>query len=308
MSQEPQLIATGAPSDPPSGLTYPLALRLRGSSPFQAVFGILVAFSAFALLVPLFSELVLRVAHLVRGGGDYAAYRQQAGAYELAEGPAAGHLALALLIPVSILIVRYIHGVRPRWLFSVQPGLRWRYLAIMLVVAALALNGVLWLSFLAKGAPVFHGGQDGWLTFLLVVAVTSPLQTAAEEVFFRGYLLQAIGSASGRTWVGVVGSAVLFALLHGVQNPALFAHRLAFGLIAGALVVVTGGLEAGIAAHVVNNIAAYAYAMFTTSVAELRAITALSWADAGWDILGFLTVALLAILLARRLRMAAATP
>ena len=294
-------------ADPPAGLTYPLALRAPGSSPMQSVLGILAAFSGFALVVPLFNEMVLRIGHLIRGG-DFAAYRESAMSYALPDGPAAGHLALALLIPISILIVRYLHGVRPRWLASVQPGLRWRYLLIMLVVSAVVLNGVLWLSFVGKGLPVFHDGQEGWVSFLLVVALTSPLQAAAEEVFFRGYLLQAIGSATGRTWVGVVGSAVLFALLHGVQNPALFAHRLAFGLIAGALVVLTGGLEAGIAAHVVNNVAAYAYAMFTTSVAELRAVTSLSWADAAWDIAAFAAVALAAYLLARRLRLATLTP
>ena len=308
MSEAPRLVALGEASDPPSRLTYPLALRAPGSSPFQSVFGVLLAFSAFALAVPLTAEVVYRIAFLLRGGGDYAAYRAEAASYQLAEGPAAGHLGLAMLIPASILIVRFVHGVRPRWLASVQPGVRWRYLLIMVVVAAVSLNGVLWLSFLAKGVPAFHDGQAGWLSFLLVIIMTSPLQAAAEEVFFRGYVLQALGSATGNTWVGVVGSSLLFALLHGVQNPALFAHRLAFGLIAGALVVLTGGLEAGIAAHIVNNVAAYAYAMFTTSVAELRAVTELTWSDAAWDIAAFLVTAFLAWLIARRMRLATLTP
>lgn len=308
MSEAPRLVALDGAQDPPSGLTYPLALRVPGSSPFQSVFGILVAFSAFALLVPLTAEVVYRVAFLLRGGGEFDAYREQAASYHLPEGPAGGHLGLALLIPVSILVVRWVHGVRPRWLASVQPGMRWRYLLIMLVVSVVGLNGVLWLSFLAKGVPEFGDGQPGWLGFLMVIVLTSPLQAAAEEVFFRGYVLQAMGSASGNAWVGVVGSSVLFALLHGVQNPALFAHRLAFGLIAGTLVVVTGGLEAGIAAHVVNNVAAYVYAMFTSSIAELRAVTELTWADAAWDIAGFAAVGALAWLLAKRMRLATLTP
>ena len=92
------------------------------------------------------------------------------------------------------------------------------------------------------------------------------------------------------------------------QNPALFAHRLAFGLIAGALVVVTGGLEAGIAAHIVNNIAAYVYAMFSTSVAELKKVTAITWADAAWDIAGFAAFAAAAWWVGTRLRLATRTP
>ncbi len=54
-------------------------------------------------------------------------------------------------------------------------------------------------------------------------------------------------------WAGVVGSALIFALLHPSPTPASFVYPLGFGLIVGWLTVKTGGLEAGIAAHVVNN-------------------------------------------------------
>lgn len=307
MSQPLVFPNTREPADPPAGLSYPLALRRDGSTPMLAVLGVLAGFSGFAVLVPLGAQLVLRIGHAIRGG-DWVEYQARANAYQLPEGPMAGNLALALLIPISILIVRYVHGVRPRWLASVQPGMRWRYLVLAIGIAVIALNAVLWASFAAKGWPQFHDGQPGWVGFLVLMLFSSPLQAAAEEVFFRGYVLQAIGSATGRTWVGVVGSAVLFALLHGAQNPALFAHRLAFGLLAGALVVATGGLEAGIAAHVVNNVMAYGYAMFTTSIAELKAVRSISWADAGWDILGFAVFDCAAWWLGRRLRLATRTP
>ena len=173
MSLAPQLALVGEPQDPPSGLTYPLALRRPGFSGFTALFGALVAFIGFALVVPLVSALVLRVGFLLRGGGDFEAYSAAASAYELPEGPAAGHLALAALIPVCILLVRYVHGIPPRWLASVQPGLRWRYLAMSLVVAAVLLNAVTWASFALGEMPVFHGGQQGWAGFLVMVAVTS---------------------------------------------------------------------------------------------------------------------------------------
>ena len=70
----------------------------------------------------------------------------------------------------------------------------------------------------------------------------------------------------------MVVSSVVFALLHGTQNLPLFVDRLAFGLLAAVLVWRTGGLEAGIAAHVINNVFAYSVAGLTTSVAALKAI------------------------------------
>lgn len=292
-------------ADPQPGVSFPLALPRE---PVQGVLGAMAAFLAFAILVPLVAQAVTGIGFVAGGGGDWEAFRAAAGEYRLPVGPAASNLALAMLIPVSLLIVRFVHGVRPRWAFSVQPGMRWRYWLIAFVVAAVVLNAMLWLRFLVLRMPAFHLGQDGWAWFAVAVVLTSPLQAAAEEVFFRGYLLQAIGSGTGSAWAGVVGSAVIFALLHGVQNPALFAHRLAFGLIAGALVVVTGGLEAGIAAHIVNNLGAYGYALFTSSLAELKAVSAIGWADAAFDIAAFALFAAIAWWIGRRLNLATTTP
>ena len=140
-----------------------------------------------------------------------------------------------------------------------------------LVIAVVSLNGVLLLSTLID-EPLRFSPQPGFWGFLVVIVLTSPLQAMAEEIFFRGYLMQALGSLVAQPWFGVVVSALVFALLHGLQNPPLFVARLAFGLLAGVLVWRTGGLEAGIAAHVVNNVCAYTIAGLTTSIATLKAV------------------------------------
>ncbi len=48
--------------------------------------------------------------------------------------------------------------------------------------------------------------------------------------------------------------AVIFAALHGWGTPWGFADLTVFGLVTGVLAVRTGGLEAGIALHVCNNL------------------------------------------------------
>ena len=305
-AEAPTLLHHGAPDEPPSGLTHPLALRPVPL--FRGVFGVLLAFVGFALVVPLTSELVLRAGYALRGGGDYATYRLLARTYAVPEGLLAGLLGLAVLTPVVWFLVRHVHGRAMRWTWSVQPGLRWRYLLAVLLVAFVVLNGMLWLGFVFDGGPRVNAGQPDAEWFLLVVVFVSPLQALAEEVFFRGYLQQAIGSMAGRAWLGILGSSLVFALLHGLQNPALFTHRFAFGIVAGTLVLVTGGLEAGIAAHVVNNLGAFGYAIFTTSVAEVRAVQEITWAKASWDILSFATFAVIAWWVGRRMQLARTTP
>jgi hypothetical protein len=101
-----------------------------------------------------------------------------------------------------------------------------------------------------------------------------------EEFAFRGYLLQAFGALSRRPWVAVLVSALLFALAHGVQNVPLFADRLSFGLLAGYLVVRTGGLEASIALHIWNNLVSFGLALGLGDIDKVFNVESISW----WNI------------------------
>lgn len=290
-------------------VSYPLVLDDGPEgSPMRPILGVLVGVVSFALLVPLIAQLVLMLTWVLRGQPPFDEYRASALAYVLPEGLVASHLALGSLLVVAVLLVRLLHGRNPEFLASVQPGMRWRYLLICLVVALVVINGVLWISFLVLERPAFQPAQPGWWTFLAAILLFAPLQAAAEEFFFRGYVLQAFGSAFRNPWVGIFASAVLFAMFHGTQNPALFAHRLGFGLLAGWLVWRTGGLEAAIAAHIVNNLFAFGYGIFTGGIAATKAVTEVGWDKAAFDILGFGLFVACAWWVGRRMNVATTTP
>lgn len=185
------------------------------------------------------------------------------------------NLGLAALIPISMAAVWAGHGWRPRWTSSVVGRLRWRWMA----TAALVSLVVLLLGSLALWA------LDGWpagngtdvVLLLLVVVLTTPLQAAGEEYFFRGWMSQAVGSLFARAATGAVlgalVSGVLFALAHGGQNLWLFLDRLAFGLLASYLVWRTGGLEAAIAAHAVNNLVVLIPTILTGGLEDALTVT-----------------------------------
>ena len=288
---------------PGSGLRYPVALR--GEDPVKLMMGLSGAFLAF-LLTGLLAQAVLRVSWFLRGQPDFREYQSLALAYELPDGTLASHLGIAGLLLFVLLIHRYWHGRKAIWVISVQPGGRWRYLLICFVVAAAVLNVVMWL--MRGGNTAWQASQPDWAIYLALILITSPLQAAAEEFFFRGYLQQAIGSLAGRAWVGVACSSLVFAIFHGDQNVALFAHRLGFGLIAGTLVWATGGLEAAIAVHVANNVFAFGYALFTGGVATLKATSAISWEAACSDLASFAVFGALAWWIGRRMHVATLTP
>jgi membrane protease YdiL (CAAX protease family) len=288
---------------PPDGATYPQILRGESYVWWRSVAGAVFGISLFLLVTMVVSQALVMLSWATTAGNEpYRDYFAKAFAFETPLGMLAVNLGLATLIPIAWVLMAMLHQMQPRWLSSVQPRIRWRYLFVCLAIAAVVLNGVMLLS-TTVGEPLSFHPQNGFWGFLVVIVLTSPIQAAAEEIFFRGYLLQALGSLVPRAWFGVVVSSVVFAFLHGSQNLPLFIDRLAFALLAGLLVWRTGGLEAGIAAHVINNVFAYVFAGLTTSVAAIKGITGISWANAAFEVGGFAIFAVLAYVLSRLMKL-----
>ena len=70
----------------------------------------------------------------------------------------------------------------------------------------------------------------------------------------------------------------------------------------------TGGLEAAIGAHVINNVMAFSYAGLYSTIAEVKVTQTIDWGDLAWDLGGFGVFTVLALLLGRRLGLAVTTP
>jgi hypothetical protein len=171
------------------------------------------------------------------------------------------NLSLIVAIPIIWLCWLVPHGLRIGWSSSVLGRLRWR-LFLPWTWRALASLGVavaasLLIAVAATGIDV-TGPVSSFPWMLLVVLATTPLQAAAEEYVFRGYLSQTIAGWIGRPRVGAavagVVSAALFSAAHGPPDVQTFLYRFAIGLALSAAVWLTGGLEASIALHAVNNV------------------------------------------------------
>ncbi len=294
----------------PSGVRYDEILVGGTDRPkLRSAGGVMVAVLAFFVFAQLVSQLMAGLGWLLlRPSGEYRDWLRAVGRFEVPWGMLSGHLALATLIPISLGAVLFLHRRRPQWLASVRPWFRWRYLALSMVLAFVLFNAMLFLQHLGQPFPTLRPQPDYWV-FLVLILLTSPVQAAAEEFFFRGYMLQSFHTLAPRSpWFGVICSAALFALFHGTQNLPLFLDRFAFGVLVGVLVVRTGGLEAAIGAHVVNNLMAFSYAGLYSTIAEVKATQVIGWIDLVWDLGGFGVFTLLALLLGRRLQLAVTTP
>jgi membrane protease YdiL (CAAX protease family) len=177
------------------------------------------------------------------------------------------NLSLIVAIPVVWLAWVTAHGMPRGWSSSVLARLRWRLVLPYSLLALGTLGAGIGLSVLAGflfGNEQATGPDSsfGWL--LLVVVLTTPLQSAAEEYLFRGYLSQSIGAWVRHPVVGPVLAAVvtaaLFSAAHVPGDWPTFLDRFAFGLAASAVVWWTGGLEAAIVLHAANNVLVFVLA------------------------------------------------
>ncbi|MGH8929339.1 MAG: lysostaphin resistance A-like protein [Egibacteraceae bacterium] len=192
---------------------------------------------------------------------------------------AVGLLAIAGALPATLLVTRWVQWRPASTLSSVQGRLRRRWLTWCAGAAVLYLIPLSAVMF-AMPAEFSGAGEEltwvGWQRFAvpaLIVLLLAPLQATAEEYVFRGWLLQGIGTYLRSPWPAVAGSSVLFALLHGGSAWA-FVYYALFGAVLAALTVRTGGLEAGIALHVVNNTVLFLAVAATTGLDLSGVLTA----------------------------------
>ncbi|MDA3642596.1 CPBP family intramembrane metalloprotease [Saccharopolyspora indica] len=167
-----------------------------------------------------------------------------------------GFAAIGALLPLIALTVRWIGKRRPGSVSSVAGRLRWGWLLHCLGWALLAIG-------LAIGADLLRGADwdaaawPGWPTFFAVLVLALaliPFQAAAEEYLCRGWLVQTISSWTRTPWPGVVISSLVFTGLHDHTEPWVLGEMFLFAIALCWLTLRTGGLEAAIALHVVNNV------------------------------------------------------
>ena len=287
-----------------AGVEYHRVHELGRPGVWRPIVGVLLLGLLTFVVGPFLLTLPV-VAWALAQGGDWQEHLRTALDTEHVSPFALGFLnvVLACGIGYAFLVTWWLHRLRPGWITSVLPRMRWRFFAIGLGLSVVALIATLIVGALlpagsANDSTEISGELNAFTSttrdFLLVVLFLTPFQAAGEEYVFRGYLTQAFGGIFHSRVVAVVVPAVLFALAHGAQSAPIFVDRLAFGLVAGALVILTGGLEAGIAMHVLNNFAAFGLALAYGDMSEALNPTGGSW----WSLPATLTQSLLYLWLA----------
>lgn len=173
---------------------------------------------------------------------------------------AAYHVALMALVPL-------VHRRGYRSLFGPTYRLNPRqYLYGMLAIvgimaAAMVLEFFVEILLPTEWLPTYRFNPfDPWVYWLVPFIVLIFVQTLAEEVLFRGYLLQQLRARFTSPLIWAVLPSLIFGALHydaatfGVNTWAYIANTTFVGVIASYVTIRTGNLGAAAGLHFMNNL------------------------------------------------------
>lgn len=228
--------------------------------------GLLIAGIYFVLLL-IVSFALLAFAVMLRVPYDYLTDLQRIYA-NVFKTPLVFIALLITIIPVipAIFIARLITNFKPLGLIhSIAGRMRWSYLSVFLGFGFL-IFGLYSVGFAALDGSLttqnsVHPLNSGmfWLYIVLILLIV-PFQCYAEELLFRGYLMQTLGRWLKNPAWAIIIPAPIFMVLHGYGLWGLLSV-LTMALIAGFLCWYTGGLEAGIGLHIANNVSIFIFGL-----------------------------------------------
>ena len=218
-------------------------------------FAFILGVVATGLMVEALLALGVDLMHPEAAGGPPRLIRS--GLYVLEISLALGAAALGALIAAARIFQRPIQSwvtasARFRWgQLAMGFGLGLAGAAVLSQIAGLIHGG----ASLGDGAPILDTAAAPQVRLIYVVACAAGFLLAAwaEEAVFRGYVLQQAQALTGKPYLAILISGLLFSLIHLEFSPYALVARAIIGAAFAWTAIRLGGLEFAIGAHLANN-------------------------------------------------------
>ncbi|MBN1427451.1 MAG: CPBP family intramembrane metalloprotease [Anaerolineae bacterium] len=166
-----------------------------------------------------------------------------------------------------VLVVWLAHGRSPKSLITPFNRIDWHRVGLAFVIWMAVVALISMVEFLIWPDTFRFSCQPGrYLAFLFVPLIFTPIQIAAEELFFRGYILQGMGLLTRNRLLLIGISSLLFLLPH-LGNPEFYLGEnvwsnciltglgiLVFGVLLAWATLKDQTLEAALGLHAANNL------------------------------------------------------
>lgn len=169
---------------------------------------------------------------------------------------AVGLLAVALT-------VRWLHRQSLTSLTTSRPRIDWKRIGFAFLLWTFVSTLFILLDiYLSPDDYEFNFNATPFLILLIIAVLFIPLQTSFEEYYMRAYLMQGIGIMSGKKWIPLLFTSLIFGLLH-IFNPevdklgyGIMFFYMGTGLFLGIMTLMDDGIELALGFHAANNLTA----------------------------------------------------
>ncbi len=208
------------------------------------------------------------------------------------------------VILVIWLALRFLHRRPFKSLIAPTGRFRWRLLltsAFFWLVLCGLLDGV--LALLQPGNYRWTFEPRAFFSFLPFALLLTPIQISAEELLFRGYLIQGIGTRARSVWLPLLIPAAFFTLLH-LGNPEVSEYGadwtvpmyFIMGILLGWVTLRSGGLELALGWHLANNWYTGIFVTFPSSAIPTPALFTIQQYDPRLGLIGLIVISVVYLL------------
>lgn len=170
-------------------------------------------------------------------------------------------LSFATVFFAIPLIVKGLHNQKFKDLLTSRNKVDWKRIFFAFSVWAIFQIIVTIIGYyVAPQDFVWNFKLEPFLILLLIAVFMIPLQTSAEELVFRGYLMQGFGLLVKNKWMPLLTTSIIFGCLH-FFNPEvakmgniIMIYYIGTGLFLGILTLMDEGTELALGFHAANNL------------------------------------------------------
>lgn len=189
-------------------------------------------------------------------------------------------LPLALSLFFMLFLIKLLHGRTFQGVVNGTKKIRWNHFWTGAIIWGAMYFVSMIVSYIFNPDNfTFQFELSSFLPLLLISLFIIPLQTSFEEVAFRGYMAQGIGSLTRNRWVVLIIPSLIFGLMH-VSNPEVTAYGfwlmmpqyVLMGLMMGMLSIMDDGIELALGVHASNNVLISLFATNESSAFQTPAV------------------------------------
>ena len=170
-------------------------------------------------------------------------------------------LPFALVAVLVLVLIRRLHDISIRAFITSRAKIDWKRIGFAFTAIVL-LNFLFFVFSYYSNPSHFQWNFDpqAFAILFLIAIVLVPLQTSAEELFFRGYLMQGFGQVFKHRIFPLLITSLLFGFMHfgnpeiDKLGPLLMVSYVSMGFFFGIITLMDEGLELALGYHAGNNL------------------------------------------------------